>query len=145
MGDSLLLWTSVGLLGAGLAVAAGFAWRLAQDKKSLQSELVAAQAAVAERERILVVAQAEWATAPMAHVAWAKGGRAAVDPLARQWLNLPAEGDCTRADLVAGLKSSDQADLLNAITSLEKDGRGFSFTPAPGPGMRLRWNGIRSG
>lgn len=145
MGDSLFLWTSVGLLGAGLAAAAGFAWRLTQDKKSLQSQLTAAQSAVLERERVLVAAQAEWATAPLAHVSWAKGGRAAVDPLARSWLKLPAEGDCTRADLVAGLKSSDQAQLLNAVMQLEKDGRGFSFMPSPGPGMRLRWTGVRQG
>lgn len=145
MADLLLLWTCVGLLSAGLAAATGFAWRFAHNRKSLQSKLSAAQAALDERDRILRAARAEWATVPLAHIAWEKGGRALVDPLARSWLNLPPDGDCTRDDLVAEMKPADRVELLTAIMLLEKEGRGFSFMPAFNAGMRLRWTGVCSG
>ncbi|WP_374654941.1 PAS-domain containing protein [Dongia sp.] len=120
------------------------AWRLAAEKRRLQAELASTRADLAAKAEALAVAEAEWATAPLAHIAWEKGGRARVDALARSWLRLP-EGDCSRGDLVAGLKPADQAELLNAIMSLEKDGLGFSFVGTPGAGMRLRWFGERSG
>lgn len=144
MGESLLLWMGVGLLGVGLAAATAQAWRFASARRRLDSELTAARAEIVAREQALAAAQADWATVPIAHIVWEKGGRATVDALARRWLHLP-EGDSTRTDLVAGLKPADQAELLNAIMSLEKEGRGFTFVPTPGPGMRHRWVGARSG
>ncbi len=144
MGDSLLLWMGVGLLGAGLAAAAAQAWRFASARRHLETQLAEARAEIAARDRMIAAAEAQWATAPLAHIAWEKGGRATVDGLARQWLRLP-EGDCTRADLVAGMKPADQAELLNAIMSLEKEARGFTFVASPGAGMRLYWVGAHSG
>ncbi len=145
MADLLLLWISVGLLCAGLVAATGFAWRFACSKKSLQSKLSAAQVALDERDRILHAARAEWATVPLAHIAWEKGGRAVVDPLSRCWLNLPLDGDCTRDDLVAEMKPTDRAELLSAIMLLEKERHGFSFMAASNVGIRLRWTGVCSG
>ncbi len=142
MGDSLHLWIGVGLLGGGLIAAAAQAWRLAKAKRALEAELAATRADLmaAESARHSVVTQ--WATAPLAHVYWETGGRATVDARARQWLGLPA-GDCTRTDLVAEVKPADQAELLSAIMALEKEGRGFSFVPAPTAGVRLHWVGVR--
>ena len=144
MGDSLQLWVGVGLLGGGLVAAAGVAWRLARARRSLEAELAAARAGAAAAETARELADRQWATAPLAHISWERGGRATVDARARQWLGLP-EGDCTRTDLVAEVKPADQAELLSAIMALEKEGRGFSFVPAPTAGMRLHWVGVRSG
>lgn len=140
MGDSLHLWIGFGLLGGGLISAAGYAWHLAKTKAALEKQIadIRAEAATAAS-----ATAAQWATAPLAHISWQSGGRASVDDQARAWLHLP-EGDCTRADLVAGIKPADQAELLTAIMALEKEGRGFSFVPAPTAGMRLHWVGARS-
>nr|WP_298685745.1 PAS domain-containing sensor histidine kinase [uncultured Dongia sp.] len=144
MEDSLYLWVGVGLLGGGLIAAAGQAWRLAKAKRALEQQLSDAQTSAAAQDAAAQAVAAQWATAPLAHIAWEKGGRATVDELARKWLNLP-EGDCTRANLVAGIKPADQAELLSAIMALERDERDFSFVPAPTIGMRLRWVGVRAG
>lgn len=62
MGDSLLLWMGVGLLGAGLAAATAQAWRFAGAKRALETELAEATAAIAARDRAIAAADAQWHT-----------------------------------------------------------------------------------
>lgn len=140
MGDSLHLWLGVGLLGTGLIGAAVYAWQLSKAKRALERQLAESRA---EAETTAKALAAQWATAPLGHITWQRGGRATLDAQAHAWLQLP-EGDCSRADLVAGIKPADQAELLTAIMALEKEGQGFSFVPAPTVGTRLRWVGAQA-
>lgn len=144
MGDSLYLWIGLGLLGGGLIAAAGYAWRLTQEKSALLQQVSHLRAEALGADTAAAETAAQWATAPMAHIFWPKGGRATVDAQARNWLGLP-DGDCTRMDLVARIKPADQVELLAAIMALEKEGQDFTFLPAPTAGIRLRWVGVRSG
>ncbi|MBK8160805.1 MAG: PAS-domain containing protein [Rhodospirillaceae bacterium] len=127
-----------------MIAAAGQAWRLAKQKRTLEANLAAMRAEATATEAARQDLAAQWSTAPLAHVYWERGGRATVDARARQWLGLPA-GDCTRTDLVAEVRPVDQAELLSAIMALEKEGRGFSFVPAATAGTRLHWVGVRQG
>ncbi len=145
MGESLQIWIGAGVLVAGWAATAVQAWRLGREAGQLRLELAEARARLDACERESARAEAAWATAPIAHIAWEKGGRAEVDQMARRWLDLPAEGDCTRQDLVAQLKPADRAELLNAIMQLEKESQPFTFMPTTGGGPRLGWSGAASG
>lgn len=145
MGDSLQLGMGAAGLVMGLAVAAYQAWRRHGEKTQFTNRLRGFEETLAAREQEKEALAATLATVPLGHITWQVGGRAEVDRSARRWLKLPAEGDCTRHDLVALLKPAEQAELLNAVMLLEKEGQGFAFQPTSGTEARLRWLGMRSG
>jgi signal transduction histidine kinase len=137
---SVLIMGVGGVLTGGLASIA--AWQYARRLRESHQAAISAekQKRLAAEER-LDVAEQHWASAPVGHLVWHKGGALRADAKTSAALQL-GDGALALSKLCDSIHEDDRAQFSAALEALELEGAAFVLMPRPGPGHpRLRWVG----